>query len=188
MESTLLEVAIFGGGCFWCTEAAFSALRGVMSIVPGYAGGSVENPTYEQVCSGQTGHAEVVHVTYNPSEVSYRDLLGVFFAVHDPTTLNRQGNDVGTQYRSVIFTTTNEQAKLAQEFMAELVRAQVYDHPLVTAVQSLERFYEAESYHHEYYQNNPDKPYCQAVINPKLKKLKERYASLLKTSSINSDT
>ncbi len=174
------QVTVFGGGCFWCTEAVFSSLKGVVSVLPGYAGGSTDNPTYEQVCNGTTGHAEVSKIEYDPSIVSYDDLLTVFFATHDPTTPNRQGNDVGTQYRSIILYTTPEQKSEAEAFMAELNKE---GERVVTELKPLEKFYSAEEYHREYFKKNPDKTYCQLVISPKLEKLKEKFYNLLKKSS-----
>lgn len=172
------EVAVFGGGCFWCTEAVFEMLKGVVSVMPGYAGGAEANPTYEAVCSGATGHAEVTKVEFNPKEISYRDLLAIFFASHDPTTRNRQGNDIGTQYRSVIFYTTNEQKNDAGEFVKELDDDAA--RPIVTEVRPLDKFYPAEEYHRKYYERNKNQPYCQVIISPKIEKLKEKYNELLK--------
>lgn len=175
---TTHQTAVFAAGCFWCTEAVFSDLRGVVSVVPGYAGGRVKNPTYEQVCDGTTGHAEAVKIEFDPEKISYRDLLTVFFATHDPTTPNRQGNDVGTQYRSAIFYSGPEQLHEAQTLIAELNK-EPDGHPIVTELVAMPEFYEAEQYHRQYYKNNSSQPYCQLVISPKLKKLKERYAKLL---------
>jgi len=169
------ETATFGGGCFWCLDAAFRQLRGVERVVSGYAGGKRPNPSYEQVCTGITGHAEVVQITYNPDIVSYRDLLGVLFAIHDPTTLNRQGGDVGTQYRSVIFYHSPEQQRVAQEVIAELERETVWDDPIVTELAPLTTFYAAEGYHQDYFNKNPDQPYCTAVIAPKVAKMRKAY-------------
>ena len=176
-------VAVFGGGCFWCTEAAFNELKGVMSVVSGYAGGATvtdKKPTYDEVSTGMTGHAEVIKVEYDPASISYRDLLTVFFTVHDPTTMNRQGRDVGTQYRSIILYTTPEQKAEAEAIMSELTAAHTYEHEMVTEVAPLDAFYEAESYHRRYYANNSDKPYCRIIINPKLAKLRVKFAKLLK--------
>ena len=172
--------AVFGGGCFWCTEAVFTMLRGVSSVLPGYAGGATENPTYEQVCEGNTGHVEVVRVEYDPSIVQYRDLLTVFFGSHDPTTKNRQGNDVGTQYRSVIFYTTPEQKSEAEKFIQEINASNKEGAVIVTDVESLKKFYVAENYHRDYFAKNPGNPYCERIINPKLEKVKEHFADLLK--------
>jgi peptide-methionine (S)-S-oxide reductase len=168
-------MATFGGGCFWCLDAAFRQLRGVERVVSGYAGGKRPNPSYEQVCTGVTGHAEVVQITFDPSIVSYRDLLGVFFAIHDPTTLNRQGGDVGTQYRSVVFYQSPEQQRTAQDVIAELEREKVWDDPIVTEVAPLTAFYPAEGYHQDYFNKNPNQPYCAAVIAPKVAKMRKAY-------------
>jgi peptide-methionine (S)-S-oxide reductase len=176
------EIAVFGGGCFWCTEAVFEQLNGVISVLPGFAGGTLKNPTYRQVCTGRTGHAEVVRVEYDPSRVSYRDLLTVFFATHDPTSLNRQGADVGTEYRSVVFYTTDQQKSEAEAFIAELNASDSRGNPIVTEVSPLEAFYEAEDYHREYFRNNSSLPYCQFVIAPKLAKLHKNFTDLLKSS------
>lgn len=173
------EIAVFGGGCFWCTEAVFKMLKGVESVLPGYSGGTVPNPTYEQVCSGSTGHAECTKVEFNPSEVNYRDLLTVFFGSHDPTTLNRQGNDVGTQYRSVIFYTTPEQKRVAEDFIKEINDSNKEGKPVVTEVVPLDIFYIAENYHKDYYERNKDAPYCELVINPKLEKVVKNFGELL---------
>jgi len=171
------EIAVFGGGCFWCTEAVFERLKGVLAVVPGYAGGEKTNPTYEQVSMETTGHAEVIRVEYDPESVSYQDLLTVFFASHDPTTLNKQGNDIGTQYRSVIFTTSDTQKTEAERFISELNK-DASTGRVVTAVKPLETFYEAEEYHHQYFRKNPDKAYCQVIINPKLEKVRKRFDQL----------
>lgn len=175
-----MEVAVFGGGCFWCTEAVFSMLKGVSAVEPGYAGGHTEQPTYAAVCGGATGHAEVIRVTYDPAIISYRDLLTVFFASHDPTTLNRQGNDVGTQYRSIILTTTTKQQEEAQAFLDELNAAHEEGDPIVTEVAPLRGFFEAEQEHKDYYARNSTAGYCQVVINPKLAKVQKEFARLLK--------
>ena len=169
------EVATFGGGCFWCLDASFRQLKGVEKVESGYAGGKRPNPTYEQVCSGATGHAEVIQVTYDPSVITYRDLLGVLFTIHDPTTLNRQGNDMGTQYRSVIYYHSPEQEKDAREVIAELEREHVYDDPIVTELQPLPTFYPAEGYHQDYFNKNPNQPYCSAVVAPKVSKIRKAY-------------
>jgi peptide-methionine (S)-S-oxide reductase len=176
-------VAVFGGGCFWCTEAVFKMLKGVIKITPGYSGGTVPNPTYEQVCSGDTGHAEVIQIDYDASQISYKDLLTVFFGSHDPTTVNRQGDDVGTQYRSVIFYTSESQKADAEAFIKEINESNEMGKPVVTELVPLEIFYEAENYHRDYFVRNPGNRYCQVVINPKLKKVQEKYASLLADSS-----
>lgn len=175
--TTKNQTAVFGGGCFWCTEAVFEQLKGVQSVMPGYAGGTTPNPTYESVCSGTTGHAEVLRVEFDPGVITYEDLLTVFFAAHDPTTLNRQGNDVGTQYRSIILTTTDEQRQVAEAFIKKLDE----DGPkVVTEVKPLEVFHEAEAYHHHYFQTHPDQAYCQLIINPKLEKVKKKFEQLFK--------
>lgn len=173
------EIAVFGGGCFWCTEAIFKMMRGVYSVAPGYAGGTTENPTYEQVSSGTTGHAECVRIEYDPEQVKYRDLLTVFFGSHDPTTVNRQGPDTGTQYRSVIFTTTPEQKAEAEAVIAEINASATRGAPIVTDVEPLTAFYEAENYHHDYFANHKEASYCQLVINPKLEKVRQKFAALL---------
>ena len=180
MPGTALETAVFANGCFWCTEAVFSSLKGVSSVVPGYSGGTMADPTYEKVSDGNTGHAESIKIEFDPSVITYDDLLAVFFNTHDPTTLNRQGNDVGTQYRSAIFYANDEQKKKAEALVKELNDSKAYDKDVVTEVQPLEKFYEAEDYHHEYYAHNADQPYCQLVIAPKLEKLQKKFAELLK--------
>jgi peptide-methionine (S)-S-oxide reductase len=174
------EVATLGGGCFWCLEAVFDDLRGVEQVESGYAGGHVRNPTYHQVCAGTTGHAEVVQVTFDPREISYRELLEVFFTIHDPTTLNRQGGDVGTQYRSAIYFHTPEQKATAEEVVAALNAEGVWDAPIVTEVAPLDVFYPAEKYHQEYYRRNANQPYCQVVIAPKVAKVRKQYLEKLK--------
>lgn len=175
-----MQRAVFGGGCFWCTEAVFKRLEGVVSVKPGYAGGNVIHPTYLQVAGGQTGHAEVVSVEYDSHKVSYRTLLIIFFASHNPTTINRQGNDVGSQYRSVIFYTTEEQKEEAKKFISDINVSNKAGSPVVTEVVPLDQFYEAEHYHHDYFTNNRNAPYCQLVINPKLDKVKKEFSELLK--------
>lgn len=174
------EVATFGEGCFWCTEAVFQRVKGVIKVESGYSGGSVPNPTYEAVCTGKTGHAEVSQITFDPSVVSYSELLHVFFKTHDPTTLNRQGNDVGTQYRSVIFYHNDEQKKLAEQIKQELTAAKIWDDPIVTEVSPFKKFYKAEDYHQNYYNNNSNKPYCSFVITPKLEKFEKIFKDKLK--------
>jgi peptide-methionine (S)-S-oxide reductase len=181
MSENKLAIAVFGGGCFWCVEAVFDELRGVHSVVSGYAGGETKNPTYEQVCSGSTGHAEVIKIDYDPAQISFRDLLTVFFATHDPTTLNRQGNDVGTQYRSAVFYANEEQKQEAAAFIKELDEARSFRSSIVTTLEPLKDFYPAEDYHQKYYANNPDQPYCQYMIPPKLTKLRKQYKELLKS-------
>jgi peptide-methionine (S)-S-oxide reductase len=174
--------ATFGGGCFWCTEAVFLALKGIFKAESGYSGGSIENPTYQQVCTGRTGHVEVVQVTFDSDEISFRELLEVFFATHDPTTLNRQGNDVGTQYRSVIFYHDSQQKQMAEEYIQELEQSKVFDKPIVTTVEPFTTFSRAEEYHQNYYARNPNQPYSCAIIPPKLLKLKKDHADKLKTT------
>lgn len=176
-------IATLAGGCFWCLEPVFSELRGVRRVEPGYTGGRVPNPSYERVCTGTTGHAEAVRISYDPREISYRQLLEVFFSIHDPTTLNRQGADVGTQYRSAIFYHTPEQEATAREVIAELEREGVWPDPIVTEVTPAGPFYPAEPYHHDYYRRNPGQPYCQVVIAPKLAKFRERFAALRREAS-----
>ncbi len=173
------EQATLAGGCFWCLEAVFELVRGVTEVKSGYAGGSTANPTYEQVCSGTTGHAEVVQVTFDPESISYREILEIFFATHDPTTLNRQGADVGTQYRSAIFTHSDEQAEVARNLIAALEGRRLWDGPVVTEIEPLDRFYPAELYHDEYYRRNPNQGYCRIVIGPKLAKFRESFAHRL---------
>ncbi len=171
-----MEIAIFGGGCFWCTEAVFKMLRGVKAVEPGYAGGQTADPTYHQVSSGLTGHAEVIKIEFDPAQISYENLLTVFFASHDPTTLNRQGHDVGTQYRSIVLYTNPDQKAVAEKMIKEL--------SAVTELAPLTNFYAAEDYHRDYYATNPKQPYCELVINPKLEKVQEKFAALLKTHEI----
>jgi peptide-methionine (S)-S-oxide reductase len=179
MPDTNATTAVFGGGCFWCTEAVFKMLRGVESVEPGYAGGTVPHPTYEQVCSGTTGHAEVIRIEYDPTVITYEDLLAVFFATHDPTTLNRQGSDVGTQYRSIVLYADEAQRAAAEKFVAELDATPGGD-PVVTEIRPLEDYYSAEDYHKDYYARNKEAGYCQVVITPKVEKAKKRFAELLK--------
>lgn len=178
------EVATLGGGCFWCLEAPYLELKGIQSVVSGYAGGQVLNPTYEQVCSGRTGHAEVVQITYDPNVISYRDLLNVFFTIHDPTTLNRQGADVGTQYRSVIYYHNEEQKAIAEEVMQEISSAGIWRSPLVTELKPLPTFYAAEQYHQNYFANNPFQPYCQVVVAPKVSKVRKQFMEKLKRATV----
>ena len=176
----MTEVAVLGGGCFWCTEAVFTELRGVVSVEPGYSGGTLPNPSYEQVCTDRTGHAEAIRITFDPDVISYGDLLGVFFSTHDPTTLNRQGADTGTQYRSVIFYGSEGQKKEAEETIRRLAKDKVFGRPIVTQVLPLKAFYVAEDYHHDYYRKNPSQGYCRVVISPKLAKFRAHYQSRLK--------
>jgi peptide-methionine (S)-S-oxide reductase len=175
MNDTRQDVATVGGGCFWCLDAAYRLIRGVTKVESGYAGGARPNPTYEQVCSGATGHAEVVQITYDPSIVTYRDLLDVFFTIHDPTQLNRQGGDVGTQYRSAIFPHNDEQRKEAERAIAELEASGAWDARIVTTIEPLTAFYSAETYHQDYYSRNSRQPYCQGVIAPKIAKLRKQH-------------
>jgi peptide-methionine (S)-S-oxide reductase len=174
------ELATLAGGCFWCLEAVFEQLRGVSQVQSGYSGGHVPKPSYEAVCSGTTGHAEVVQVAFDPDVLSFRDLLGVFFTLHDPTTLNRQGGDIGTQYRSAIFYHDDGQRRVAEEVKRELEAEHVFDEPIVTEIAPLAAFYPAEEYHREYYRRNPNQPYCRAVIAPKVSKLRSKYLEKLK--------
>lgn len=174
------EVATLGGGCFWCLEAVYDELKGVVDVVSGYSGGHVVNPTYEEVCSKKTGHAEVVQVTFDPAAVSYRQLLEVFFTIHDPTTPNRQGNDVGPQYRSVIFYHSPEQKATAEAVMAEFEAAKIWDNPIVTELKPFEVFYPAEDYHQEYFKRNPHQPYCAFVVAPKVSKFRKKFYDRLK--------
>jgi peptide-methionine (S)-S-oxide reductase len=174
------ETATLAGGCFWCLEAVFDELRGVEKVESGYAGGHTINPTYREVCGGATGHAEVVQITFDPQVVSFKELLQVFFTIHDPTTLNRQGADVGTQYRSAIFYDSSEQREVAEQVIAELTSEKVWDDPIVTEVTQLSEFYQAEEYHRDYYQRNPAQPYCQAVIAPKVTKARKYFLDKLK--------
>ncbi len=179
-----METIVFGGGCFWCTEAVFKSLKGVTSVEPGYSGGTLQNPTYEQVCTGTTGHAEVTKIIFDPKIISSKELLTVFFATHDPTTLNRQGNDIGTQYRSVVFYTTQEQKDTAHKLIAEIDTSTSGDR-VTTEVVPLDVFYPAEDYHKDYFQKNPDRAYCQIIINPKLEKVQKEFARLLKSNDEN---
>jgi len=172
-NSRHLEVATLGGGCFWCTEAVFSEINGVVTVEPGYSGGELSNPTYEKVSTGTTGYAEVVQITFDRGIVSFRDILEVFFATHDPTTLNRQGDDVGTQYRSVIFYHTSEQKAITRKLIEELDNARMCDAPIVTQVEPFKAFFKAENYHKDYFKRNPEKPYCKLVIAPKIAKLRK---------------
>jgi peptide-methionine (S)-S-oxide reductase len=180
MTDTNTDFAIFGNGCFWCTEAVFQQLNGVEKVTSGYSGGHVENPTYEQVCGKQTGHAEVLKVEYDPAKISYDELLEVFWATHDPTTLNRQGNDTGPQYRSVIFYLDNIQKEKAEKYKQELDKSDAFDNPIVTAIEPFKNFYPAEDYHNDYYRNHSSQPYCYFVIKPKMEKLKKVFAEKLK--------
>ncbi len=180
MEQGGATVATLGGGCFWCLEAVFERLRGVEKVESGYAGGHVPDPSYRQVCTGATGHAEVVQITFDPAVISNREILEVFFATHDPTTLNRQGADIGTQYRSVVFYHTPEQREVAERLIAELNAAKVWDAPIVTQVVPFEKFYRAEDYHQGYFRNNPRQGYCMAVVGPKVAKFRKQFTAKLK--------
>ena len=180
--NTTTEIATLGGGCFWCLEAVYENVRGVTKVVSGYAGGHRPNPTYEQVCSGTTGHAEVVQLEFDPSIVRYRELLDIFFDIHDPTTLNRQGADVGTQYRSAIFTHSDAQRATAEALIAELNASGRWRSPIVTQVAPLEVFYPAEAYHQQYFRNNPYQPYCRAIVAPKVSKLQAHFPAYLKSA------
>jgi peptide-methionine (S)-S-oxide reductase len=175
-----LETATLGGGCFWCLEPIFEALKGVERVESGYAGGSTPNPTYQQVCTENTGHAEVIQITFHPEEISFEDILRIFFEVHDPTTLNRQGADVGTQYRSIILYHSEEQKHTAERVVREIEEAKLWKDPIVTEIQPLKTFYRAEAYHQEYFENNPNQPYCRMVIAPKVEKFKNSHSSELK--------
>ena len=182
--NTNLHSVTLAGGCFWCLEAVFDEVKGVHSVESGYAGGHVDNPSYRAVCNGDTGHAEVIQVHFDPNIVTYRDLLNVFFAIHDPTTLNRQGGDVGTQYRSAIFYHDNEQKMIAEELIRDLNSQQIWDRPIVTEVAKLDKFYMAEDYHQEYFARNPYQPYCQAVVAPKVSKFRKHFLDLLKKQPV----
>lgn len=174
----MTQSAVLGGGCFWCLEAAFSEIKGVLKVEPGYAGGTLANPSYDAVSAGHSGHAEVVRLEFDTDIISYEDILDIFWAIHDPTTLNRQGNDIGTQYRSIILTTSSDQ--IAQATKSKQLKAELWADPIVTEIKPLDHFYAAEAYHHNYFINNPDAAYCQIVINPKLAKLRQKFQKLLK--------
>lgn len=175
-----MEIATFAGGCFWCTEAIFTELKGVEKVISGYTGGTVKNPSYREICNGTTGHAEAIQITFNPSIIAYEDLLEVFFGTHDPTTLNRQGADVGTQYRSEIFYHSQDQKEKTEAYIQFIEKEKLYDKPIVTKVSSAVVFYKAEDYHQDYYASNSEQGYCQMVIAPKLEKLRKYYKSKLK--------
>lgn len=175
-----IETATLGGGCFWCLEAVFLDVDGVVAVESGYAGGTVRDPSYEQVCSGDTGHAEVVRVSFDPRRIAYRDLLGIFFAIHDPTTPDRQGNDVGSQYRSVIYTHSDAQASAAREIVASLAREGVFDDPIVTEIAPLPEYWPAEAYHQRYFERNPHQGYCMMVVGPKVAKFRRQFRDRLK--------
>jgi len=180
IEETKLDTATFGSGCFWCTEAIFERLKGVMKVTSGYSGGNVPNPGYEAVCTGKTGHAEVTQILYDPNVITFVELLEVFWKTHDPTTLNRQGNDVGTQYRSVIFFHNDEQKKLAEEYKLKLNEAKIFDNQIVTEISPFKKFYPEGDYHQNYYEKNPDQGYCSFVITPKVEKFKKVFKEKLK--------
>lgn len=179
-QNTSLETATFGSGCFWCTEAIFERVKGVSKVVSGYSGGSVDNPTYKEVCNGTTGHAECTQITFDPAVISYDELLEIFWKMHDPTTLNRQGNDVGTQYRSVIFYHNDRQKQKAEYYKNKLTKEKIWDKPIVTEITKFEKFYPAEDYHQEYYDNNPNQGYCAYVITPKVEKFEKIFKDKLK--------
>lgn len=180
MANDDLETATLAAGCFWCVEAVFDDLQGVVDVVSGYSGGHTENPTYQQVCSEATGHAEVVQIKFDPTQLTYADLLRVYFTVHDPSQLNRQGNDIGTSYRSAIFYHSDEQRRTAEEIIAEITSARIYDDPIVTEVTAFDKFWPAEDYHQEYFANNPTQPYCAAVVAPKVAKFRQKFVDKLK--------
>ncbi|MDP3901539.1 MAG: peptide-methionine (S)-S-oxide reductase MsrA [bacterium] len=179
------EIAIFGGGCFWCTEAIFENLAGVRSVMSGYAGGKTENPTYNKIHNGESDHVEVIQIDFNPDQIPYDDLLTVFFASHDPTTPNRQGSDIGPQYRSLILYTNDSQKLSAEKFIEKLNKSTPEGQPIITEIKPLTKFYPAEDYHQDFYRRNPEQPYCQVVINPKLEKLQKEFANLLKSHDKN---
>ncbi len=181
MERKELEIATFANGCFWCTEAVFKRIEGVESVISGYTGGTIKNPAYREICTGRTGHAEAIQIHYKPSIVSFSALLEIFFATHDPTTLNRQGHDVGTQYRSGVFYNSEDQKQQAEDFISLLTDKKVFNAPIVTEITPLVVFYKAEEEHHDYYDNNKEQRYCQLVINPKIDKLNTYFSDKLKT-------
>ena len=175
-----METTTLGGGCFWCLEAVYDQMEGVQSVESGYMGGKNPNPTYKEVCGGRTGHVEVVQVTFDPAVTNFREILEVFFTIHDPTTRDRQGNDVGTQYRSVIFYHSDQQRQIAEETIRDLNQAGIWDDPIVTQVQPAEAFYVAEGYHQEYFENNPNQSYCQFIVAPKVRKFREKFANKMR--------
>ncbi len=181
MENNNLETATLAGGCFWCTEAVFDNVRGVEDVVSGYAGGHTENPTYQQVCSETTGHAEAVQIKFDPNEISYKEVLEIFFGTHDPTTMNRQGNDVGSSYRSAVFYHSLEQKEIDEEVVKNLTDEDVFGKPIVTEISEYTNFYPAEDYHQNYFENNPNQPYCSAVVSPKVGKFRQKFADRLKS-------
>ncbi|GAB2769563.1 peptide-methionine (S)-S-oxide reductase MsrA [Salinimicrobium soli] len=182
MENKKVEVATFAGGCFWCTEAVFQRVAGVEKVVSGFTGGNIKNPAYREVISGRTGHAEAIQLHFNPEIVSYEELLNIFFSTHDPTTLNRQQNDVGTQYRSAVFYHSEEQKNTVQKVIRQLEEEEVFSDPIVTQVGEAKEFYEAEEEHHNYYNSHPEQPYCRVIIDPKVQKLRNKFADKLKTA------
>lgn len=182
VNTAIIEVATLAGGCFWCVEVIFDELRGVTDVVSGYMGGKIPNPTYRDVCSGATGHAEVIQVHFDPKVISYREILDVFLTIHDPTTLNRQGSDVGTQYRSAIFYHSPEQQRVAADTIANFTREKIWDRPIVTEVTAAQTFFPAEAYHQQYYVNNPEQGYCQIIIAPKVAKFRNMYLARLKST------
>jgi peptide-methionine (S)-S-oxide reductase len=179
-QSALFETATLAGGCFWCIEAVFREVDGVENVISGYTGGTTVNPTYAQVCAGETGHAEAVQVTFHPAKISYREILEIFFSVHDPTTLNRQGSDTGTQYRSAIFYHNEQQKAIAEDLIGELNKTRLWKEPIVKQIAPLGKFYPAEDYHQEYFSRHPEQPYCQVVISPKVNKFRKQWAKKLK--------
>ncbi len=180
MESGKYETCVLAGGCFWCMEAIFQDINGIINVESGFSGGHVQNPTYKEVCTGNTGHAESVRITYDPSVISFSAILDLFFSMHDPTSLNRQGEDVGTQYRSEIFYMNEDQKQIAENFIKNLEKKKTFNKPIVTKIEKFTAFYPAEDYHRNYYKNNSEQPYCKYVISPKVKKLKEHYSPMLK--------
>jgi len=179
-QGAALQICTIGGGCFWCLEAVFQQMRGVTGVESGYSGGRNANPTYEEVCGGDTGHAEVVRIHFDPAQTNYREILEVFFTIHDPTTLNRQGNDVGTQYRSVVFYHSEAQKSITEKYIAKLTKEKVWDNPIVTEVKEINNFYRAEQYHHDYFNLNPQNQYCQYVVKPKVEKFRKVFKEKLK--------
>jgi peptide-methionine (S)-S-oxide reductase len=179
-QQNQLETITLGGGCFWCLEAIYNELKGIIKVESGYAGGIVPNPTYNQVCTGTTGHAEVIQITYNPTIITFKEILQIFFTMHDPTTLNHQGNDVGTQYRSIIFYHNENQKHIAEQIINEITQARIWNNPIVTQIEPYNLFYKAEEYHQEYYKKNPAQSYCRIIIAPKISKLRKQYFEKLK--------
>lgn len=179
-EPNQIEVSTLGGGCFWCLEAIYNELKGIVKVESGYAGGTVPNPTYKQVCTGTTGHAEVIQITFNPKIINFKEILQIFFTMHDPTTLNRQGNDVGTQYRSIILYHNQTQKQTAEQLINEITQEKIWNNPIVTEIEPYQTFYKAEDYHQGYYKNNPEQYYCKIIIAPKIAKLRKQYFEKLK--------